>query len=83
MTANEKDLVQVSNVDKVFKRGSEEVHVLGGLDLQIPEGEFLALMGPSQRVSRRHGPVGLRQVDAAEPDWRTGPAQPGLGNGGR
>jgi putative ABC transport system ATP-binding protein len=34
-------------VDKIFKRGSEEIHVLGGLDLQIPEGEFLALMGPS------------------------------------
>jgi putative ABC transport system ATP-binding protein len=44
---SEKNLVRVSNVDKVFKRGSEEVHVLGGLDLEIPEGEFLALMGPS------------------------------------
>jgi putative ABC transport system ATP-binding protein len=40
-------LVDVRGVDKVFRRGSEEVHVLGGLDLQIPEGEFLALMGPS------------------------------------
>jgi putative ABC transport system ATP-binding protein len=40
-------LVRVRNVDKVFKRGSEEIHVLGGLDLEIPEGEFLALMGPS------------------------------------
>jgi putative ABC transport system ATP-binding protein len=40
-------LVTVRNVDKVFKRGSEEVHVLGGLNLDIPEGEFLALMGPS------------------------------------
>jgi putative ABC transport system ATP-binding protein len=40
-------LVKVSGVDKVFKRGSEEIHVLGGLDLQIPSGEFLALMGPS------------------------------------
>ena len=40
-------LVEVSGVDKVFKRGSEEIHVLGGLDLQIPNGEFLALMGPS------------------------------------
>ena len=40
-------LVRVQGVDKVFKRGSEEVHVLGGLDLEIPEGEFLALMGPS------------------------------------
>jgi putative ABC transport system ATP-binding protein len=40
-------LVDVNSVDKIFKRGSEEVHVLGGLDLHIPEGEFLALMGPS------------------------------------
>jgi putative ABC transport system ATP-binding protein len=44
---NKETLVEVSGVDKVFRRGSEEIHVLGGLDLQIPEGEFLALMGPS------------------------------------
>jgi len=47
MTEPEKILVSVRNVDKVFKRGSEQIHVLGGLDLEIPEGEFLALMGPS------------------------------------
>ena len=40
-------LVVVDDVDKVFRRGSEEVHVLGGADLEVPEGEFLALMGPS------------------------------------
>ena len=40
-------LVKVHGVDKVFKRGSEVIHVLGGLDLSIPHGEFLALMGPS------------------------------------
>jgi putative ABC transport system ATP-binding protein len=40
-------LVRVNAVDKVFKRGSEEIHVLGGLNLEIPNGEFLALMGPS------------------------------------
>lgn len=40
-------LVAAQGVDKVFKRGSEEIHVLGGLDLEIPRGEFLALMGPS------------------------------------
>jgi len=45
--AASRNLVTVRNVDKVFKRGSEEIHVLGGLDLEIPEGEFLALMGPS------------------------------------
>jgi len=49
MTDNKTDgnLVRVSGVDKVFKRGSEVIHVLGGLDLEIPSGEFLALMGPS------------------------------------
>jgi len=40
-------LVTLRDVDKLFKRGSEEIHVLGGLDLSIPAGEFLALMGPS------------------------------------
>jgi len=41
------NLVRVHRVGKVFKRGSEVVHVLGGLDLEIPSREFLALMGPS------------------------------------
>jgi putative ABC transport system ATP-binding protein len=40
-------LVHVSNVEKVFHRGSEEIHVLSGLNLEVAKGEFLALMGPS------------------------------------
>ncbi len=40
-------LVRVSDVDKVFHRGSEEIHVLNGLNLEVPQGDFLALMGPS------------------------------------
>ena len=40
-------LVQLRNVDKVFHRGSEDIRVLSHLDLDISEGEFLALMGPS------------------------------------
>ncbi|MFN2238532.1 MAG: ABC transporter ATP-binding protein [Thermoanaerobaculia bacterium] len=40
-------LVQLREVEKTFRRGSEEVHVLSKLDLDIPRGEFLALMGPS------------------------------------
>lgn len=47
MTMHKNEIVKIHNVDKIFKRGSEEIHVLGGLDLRIPEGEFLALMGPS------------------------------------
>lgn len=40
-------LVNVSGVEKVFRRGSEEIHVLRELNLEVPAGEFLALMGPS------------------------------------
>src|SRR5881409_902795 len=40
-------LVQVLQVEKVFRRGAEEIHVLSGLNLEVPKGEFLALMGPS------------------------------------
>jgi len=47
MTEGDGLLIRLENVDKIFKRGSEEIHVLGGLDLSIPDGEFLALMGPS------------------------------------
>jgi putative ABC transport system ATP-binding protein len=40
-------LVRVENVEKVFRRGSEDIHVLSDLNLEVPAGEFLALMGPS------------------------------------
>jgi putative ABC transport system ATP-binding protein len=39
--------VDVQNVRKIYKRDSQEIVVLDGLDLQVPEGEFVALMGPS------------------------------------
>jgi len=40
-------LVSVKNVHKFFKRGSERVDVLQGANLDVPQGDFLALMGPS------------------------------------
>lgn len=46
-TANNGALVRVENVEKLFHRGAEDIHVLSRLDLQVPAGEFLALMGPS------------------------------------
>lgn len=46
-TSGNGTIVQVDNVEKVFRRGSEEIHVLKDLSLQVPGGEFLALMGPS------------------------------------
>src|SRR5271157_177290 len=46
-TSHTQGLVQVEGVEKVFHRGSEDIHVLANLNLQVPAGEFLALMGPS------------------------------------
>jgi putative ABC transport system ATP-binding protein len=47
MSTDSQDLIQIENVSRTFKRGSEEIHVLTALDLQVKQGEFLALMGPS------------------------------------
>src|SRR5687767_8292691 len=44
---NAQTLVQVRNVEKNFTRGSERIEVLKGVNLDIPRGDFLALMGPS------------------------------------
>ncbi|MEO6154760.1 MAG: ABC transporter ATP-binding protein [Thermomonas sp.] len=40
-------LVSIRNLHKTYQRGPEKVDVLNGLDLDIEEGDFVALMGPS------------------------------------
>lgn len=40
-------LIRMRGVDKKYVRGSEELHVLQGLNLDVEEGEFIAFMGPS------------------------------------
>jgi putative ABC transport system ATP-binding protein len=45
--ADSSSLVRVREVHKYFTRGSERIDVLQGVNLDIPAGEFLALMGPS------------------------------------
>ncbi len=47
MSMSTDTLVKATDVDKVFRRGAEEIHVLARLSLAVPKGEFLALMGPS------------------------------------
>jgi len=42
-----KALVEVRGVTKTYRRGSETIEVLHGIDLDMPRGDFLALMGPS------------------------------------
>src|SRR3954451_3749967 len=40
-------LVRIAGVQKHFSRGGERIDVLQGVNLDIPPGDFLALMGPS------------------------------------
>jgi len=42
-----KPIVELRGVTKVFYRGKEPLRVLEGINLDIPEGSFEALMGPS------------------------------------
>src|ERR1700733_9804330 len=39
--------VRLIDIHRFFQRGSERLDVLHGLTLEVPHGEFLALMGPS------------------------------------
>ena len=40
-------MVEIKQLSRVFKRDSDEIIALMNVDLDIPEGDFLALMGPS------------------------------------
>src|SRR5579864_5975039 len=40
-------LISVRNLGKNYRRGSEEIHVLQGLNLDVDAGDFVAFMGPS------------------------------------
>ncbi len=40
-------ILQLEKVRKVYRKGDNEVVALGGVDLSIDKGEFLAVVGPS------------------------------------
>jgi len=47
MSENKTALMSCRNIEKTYVKGREKVKVLSGINLDIAEGEFLALMGPS------------------------------------
>ena len=47
MSTDTTRLIRIVDVDKNYRRGAEDIHVLAGLSLTVQRGEFLALMGPS------------------------------------
>jgi putative ABC transport system ATP-binding protein len=42
-----KPIIKVENVWKTYDLGENQVHALRGLNVEIKEGEFVAIMGPS------------------------------------
>ena len=40
-------MIRLRRISKVYKLGSQTVHALRGVDLEIRDGEFMAIMGPS------------------------------------
>jgi putative ABC transport system ATP-binding protein len=44
---NDNIILRVEAVHKYFRRGSERIDVLNGLNLDVAEGEYFGLMGPS------------------------------------
>ena len=41
------DLISLKNIHKIYNVGGEEVRALDGIDINIQENEYLAIMGPS------------------------------------
>jgi putative ABC transport system ATP-binding protein len=40
-------LISINKLQKVFRRGDEEIHAIRAIDLSINQGEFIAITGPS------------------------------------
>ena len=40
-------LIKLTNINKSYRNGDQELRVLKDIDLEVEEGEFLAIMGPS------------------------------------
>ncbi|HNW45702.1 MAG TPA: ABC transporter ATP-binding protein, partial [Elusimicrobiales bacterium] len=47
MTEKIVPLLQVKGIKKIYDLGDSRIEVLCGIDLEIREGEFVAIMGPS------------------------------------
>lgn len=40
-------MIELKNIEKIYRRGGEDVRALGGVDLSIDAGEMMAIVGPS------------------------------------
>ena len=44
---DKKPVIKLQNVKRVYKVGVEHIHALDGINLELGENEYVAIMGPS------------------------------------
>ncbi|MGE5892903.1 MAG: ABC transporter ATP-binding protein, partial [bacterium] len=68
-------MIELKGVEKIYRRGSEEVHALRGVSFTIDRGEFVSIIGPSGsgKTTLLHilgcldtGSAGSIRIDGAE-----------------
>ncbi len=47
MQENENTIIELRNMDKYYRMGSNSLHVLKDVNLKVKQGEYLAILGPS------------------------------------
>jgi putative ABC transport system ATP-binding protein len=40
-------MIDIRGITKMYRMGSTEVHALRGVDLQVQNGDFISVVGPS------------------------------------
>ena len=67
-------VVELEDVSKTYRRGSEEVHALRSVSLSLAPGEIVVLLGPSGsgKSTLLNVVVGWEQPDQGQVRWRAG-----------
>ncbi|GAB4137641.1 MAG: ABC transporter ATP-binding protein [Rhodothalassiaceae bacterium] len=47
VVTDSRHLIELAGVEKVYRKGGQQIRIFDSLDLVIPEGDFVAIMGPS------------------------------------
>ena len=66
-------LIKLTNINKSYRNGDQELRVLKDIDLEVEEGEFLAIMGPSgSGKSTLMNIIGLLDLSSSGNYWLEG-----------